>query len=213
MEKEKIIDRIKKLLALSGNNPNEAEAEAALLKAQALMAEHDVSVDLSESDKIEYGEERCEHKWDMGYRKPLAHVIADNFRCELYWKGTSVVFFGHKIDARIAKEAFEFAYKFAMKQSNREYYKAKDAGKETKGVCNSYCLGFIHGLKQKLDEQCVALMIVKPADVTKTFNEMTEGWKTSRKSGMKMDSLDMAAYKQGIEDGKTILNGRRLEAK
>ena len=35
-----IKDRIAKLLALAGNNPSESEAQAALLKARELMAEH-----------------------------------------------------------------------------------------------------------------------------------------------------------------------------
>lgn len=40
---ERIIDRIRKLLALAGDNPNEHEAAAAAAKAQALMQEHDLA--------------------------------------------------------------------------------------------------------------------------------------------------------------------------
>lgn len=41
-----IADKIQKLLALAGNNPSQEEAQAALLKAQALMAKYN----LKESD-------------------------------------------------------------------------------------------------------------------------------------------------------------------
>lgn len=34
----KIAEKVQKLLNLAGNNPNQEEAQAALLKAQALMA-------------------------------------------------------------------------------------------------------------------------------------------------------------------------------
>lgn len=42
-KKAKIADKIQKLLALAGNNPSEEEAQAALLKAQELMAEYIIS--------------------------------------------------------------------------------------------------------------------------------------------------------------------------
>lgn len=207
---EKVTEKIKKLLALSKNNPSEEEANSALLKAQAMMAEYDISIDECEPDKITYGEERCEHKWNMGYRKPLAHVISTNFRCEIYYHGGTVTFFGHKTDARIAKEAFEFAYKYAMVAGNKLYNQAYAAGTETKGLVNSYCAGFIRGLKTKLDEQCTALKLITPQDVTDTFKAMTEGWKES-KGGMRRDNFHPEAFAAGVKDGKEVLNGRKIE--
>ena len=47
MSREKIIERIRKLLALAGNNPNEAEAALAMEKAQAELALHNLSMQLS----------------------------------------------------------------------------------------------------------------------------------------------------------------------
>jgi Protein of unknown function (DUF2786) len=41
---DKIADRIRKLLALAGNNPSEAEAAAAMEPAAALMAEHNLTM-------------------------------------------------------------------------------------------------------------------------------------------------------------------------
>lgn len=41
---EKLADRIRKLLALAGNNPSEAEAAAAMERASALMAEHNLTM-------------------------------------------------------------------------------------------------------------------------------------------------------------------------
>ena len=40
MTEKNIISKIEKLLALAGNNPYEDEAQAAMLKAQQLMAEN-----------------------------------------------------------------------------------------------------------------------------------------------------------------------------
>lgn len=38
----KIADKIQKLLSLAGNNPSQEEAQAALLKAQKLMAQYNI---------------------------------------------------------------------------------------------------------------------------------------------------------------------------
>ena len=154
MNNEKIIEKIKGLLALgdAAKNCEEKEAQAALLKAHELMAKYNISVEITEEEKISYVHEECESKWNMGFRKPLARIIADNFRCQHYLRGSggSIVFFGHSTDARIAREVFEFAYSFAMKEGNRCYNKNYQMGRETRGVFNSYVKGFLKGLKEKM---------------------------------------------------------------
>lgn len=207
--REQIADKIRKLLALAGNNPNEAEAGAALLKAQQLMAENDISIAEADTAAIEYDSVSCEHKWDYAFRSPLARVIAANFRCELYHKNKKITFMGHKEDALIAKQAFEFAYNFAVKEGNRHYNIAYQTGRQTKGVFNSYAEGFISGLKEKYDEQCKALLIVTPPDVTKKFKEMSAGWGT-KKSGMRDTGFSSAAYSAGRLDGKNLSAGKKL---
>ena len=42
MNREALINKIEKLLNLAGNNPNEAEAKAAMAKAQKLIAEYNI---------------------------------------------------------------------------------------------------------------------------------------------------------------------------
>lgn len=215
MNNEKIIEKIKGLLALGDKSRNceEAEAEAALLKAHELMAKYNISVEITEQEKISYTHEVCESKWNMGFRKPLARIIANNFRCEYYLRGSggAVVFFGHSTDARIAREVFEFAYSFAMKEGNRCYNKNYQMGRDTRGVFNSYVRGFLKGLEQKLGEQSTALMVITPPDVKDEFQDLSKNWKTSS-GGMRDTGFDRDAYSQGVTDGRTVLNGRRLES-
>ena len=215
MDNAKIVEKIKKLLALADKSKNmaEAEAEAALLKAHELMAKYNVSVEITEEEKISYVHETCESKWNMGFRKPLAVIIAQNFRCETYLLGSggSVVFFGHETDARIAREVFEFAYAFALKEGNRCYNKNYQMGRNTQGVFNSYVRGFLQGLKEKLGEQSTALMVVTPPDVKQEFEEMSKDFGKGT-GGMRNTGFDSNAYQQGVQDGKTVMNGRRLES-
>lgn len=209
---EAIIGKVRKLLSLAdkAKNTSEAEAEMAMLKAQELMAKYGVSVDSSMPEAIEHINVSCEHPWNMGYRKPLASVIAKNFRCRCWCSGNTVMFLGRVIDALIAKETFEYAYKFILEGSGKAYNKAYQMGIQTKGVYNSYALGFINGLESKFEEQCVALMIVTPQDVVDEYNKMTADWKPA-KGGMRMNKLNLEVYNEGFHDGKTAMNGRRIE--
>ena len=214
MDNKQVLEKVKRLLALSdkSKNESEAEAEAALLKAHELMAKYDITMDEASEEKVTYVHEECLSKWNMGFRKPLAVIISKNFRCETYLRGRggSVVFFGHATDARIAKEVFEYTYQFAMKGASRMYNKHYQMGRPTKGVFNSYAHGFLAGLKQKLEEQSTALMVVTPPDVKSEFEEMSKGFKKSS-GGMFQGNLNREVYSQGITDGKTVMNGRRLK--
>lgn len=214
MDNKQVLEKVKRLLALSdkSKNESEAEAEAALLKAHELMAKYDITMDEASEEKVAYVKEVCSSKWNMGFRKPLAVIIAQNFRCETYLRGNggSVVFFGHATDARIAKEVFEYAYQFAMKEGNRRYNKNYQMSRPTHGVFNSYVKGFLIGLKTKLGEQSTALMVVTPADVKETFENMSKEFKKGS-GGMRQGDFDGDAYTQGIQDGKTVINGRRLK--
>ena len=114
MENEKILAKIKKLFELSGNNPSEEEAKSAALKAQQLMVEYGIeyaevqATDVSKTEPI--GTVECEvpaKKW----KYELARLVANNFRCKHFLRGKDViVFFGHKTDALIAAETFDYLF-------------------------------------------------------------------------------------------------------
>ena len=209
MDKDKVISMIRKLLSLAQNNNNEAEAELAMLKAQELMAKNDIKVDFSKPEEIEYVSLECEHKWDCTFKNPLAQVIAQNFRCMMWLWGKQVMFMGHELDTRIAKETFEFAYDFIRKNADRICNKHRKQHGHARGVFNSYSLGFIHGLKAKLESQSHELALIVPPDVVNKFNEMTDGWKES-KSRMTAANLNRTVFDQGYRDGQSTLNQRRL---
>ena len=210
MKQEQALDKIKKLLALSENNPSEGESKAALLKAQKLMAEYDIAMeDMENSETAENLIVYCEHKWNFGYRKALASVISKNFRVETFISKQQVCFFGHRLDAEIAKNTFETAYRVINTLANRAYYSAKADGRETVGVYNSYANGFIFGLKQALDAQCTALLIVTPEDVKTEFKEMTSGWKV--RSRKLPPHSDYSAYMSGVADGKSFLGKKQIQ--
>lgn len=216
-ENNAIVKKIQKLLALadSKRNDSDAEAQAALLKAQQLMAEHgvqmsDVEVDVDEP--VSYGLEACEHKGNKGFRCQLAVIIARNFRCKtILLSNKQVAFFGHAADAKIAKSAFEYAYHFAKKQGDACVGQARRNCEDTKNVFNSYVMGFLGGLREKLDKQCQALVLIVPQDVNDKFHDKFPKLSTHKGGLTSSGSVNFDAYNKGIYDGRACMDARSLK--
>ena len=87
---ERILDRIKKLQALAGNNPSEAEAQAAAAKVQALLFEHNLELRDVEGYTLQGNEEayeKMEHHLDansltMKWKSVLYHGVARHNFCQ-----------------------------------------------------------------------------------------------------------------------------------
>lgn len=214
---EKVLNKIKNLLDLASNNPNENEAMAAALKAQELMAKYDIDSSAVNSDNSENELYKARYtnssKHEMKkWKEVLASIIAKNFCCKVYFitgDGKDVVFYGYKKDAKIAVEVFKFLYETGNKLAVKYYNKCKKEGKQTKGIMNTYLIGFCDGIKEVLDKQCTALMIVVPKEVEESFEEMSSGWKSST-TRLKVTN-NTEAYKDGKTDGRNTAQARSIE--
>lgn len=202
MEDNKVLDKIKKLLALS-KSPNEHEAQAAMLKAQELMAKYNISVEESVETEITYTSTIAETSGNSTFRAPLSAIIAKNFRCEVFMANDCIAFYGHSEDVPVCKEVFEYAYKTIKKLGTKRYNEAKKAGYETRGFYTQYQTAFLIALKDAFEKQCTALMIVTPTDVTENFIKMSEGW-SKKKMSMQNRGINVRAYQQGTRDGKAF---------
>ena len=215
---EKILNKIKNLLDLANNNPNENEALAAALKAQELMAKYNI-----ELEQLDHKEETREIVKEVYYQSGkhemkkwkvnLSNIIAKNFRCKVYYLGNksaeNVVFYGYKEDAKIALQVFTYLYEVGNKFAVRYYNKCKKEGRQTRGVMNTYLVGFCDGVAEVLEKQCTALMIVTPKEVTESYEEMSKDFRRTR-TRMSM-SGDTSAYSNGKSDGKDMATARNIE--
>lgn len=212
---EKIINKIKNLLDLSNNNPNEHEAIAAALKAQELMAKY--NVELAQLEDAPADHELVEETFYEGsghnvktWKYGLARTVASNFRCKYYiMNNKHVVFYGYKEDAKIALDVFTYLYKTGNKLANRFYNKVKKEGGNTKGVLNTYLAGFRDGVKSAFEKQCTALMIVTPKEVNEGFEVLTADFKTTSHK-LKILGHNNAAYGEGKIDGKAMAGSRAI---
>lgn len=206
MDMQKVV---RKLFDKAASTHSEHEAEAAVLKAQELMAKYGIQ-NISEENDIKYISLTCKHTGNRSFRRPLAKIIADNFRVKNYLRDMQVTFFGRENDVLTAKQAFEYTYSFICRESGRICRKMREDFQDTTGVVNSYSMGFCQGLKEKLDAQSVALMVVTPSDVTEKFEELSKGFGRS-KHKMSLAGFSRSIYERGRKDGREALDRRRLE--
>lgn len=210
---EKITDKIQKLLALAGNNPSEEEAKAALLKAQKMMAEYNLSQsDLSGEEKIQYGLEPCKVRVNPR-SKVMSTIIANSFACKAIIIDKKINFFGREGNAKAAKSSMEFIHKVmehGMSVECRKYgLSTSQSGASL--IYNAYAQGFLNGLKQALDSQCVALAIVIPQDVKEEFDKEFPN-RRSTSARMVGGQQYGDSYLKGEQDGRNAMNKRSLEA-
>ena len=214
MMNEKMLTKIRNLFDLSKNNPNENEAIAAALKAQELMAKYDIGI--AEVEGVSINKEIAHvvysntEKHEMKkWKLSLCTTIAPNFKCKVYLHNkTDVVFYGYKDDAMVALETFTFLYNTGNKLAVKYYNQQKKAGKPTKGIMNNYLLGFVEGIREALEKQCTALMIVVPKEVDDSFKDLSSAWGTKHNK-MTYDPHD-DAYKQGELDGKEVMSTKQI---
>ena len=217
--REEYIEKIRGLLAIANDSRADAnEAIAAAAMAQKLMAKYDIdmeSVETSDEPELkEIGEEMVDisdvSHVSTSWKSRLAVIIANNFRCKVYFIGTKkIIFYGHATDARVASNVFSFLFATGTKLGIKECRKASKEGKPTRGVATTYLVGFCKGIEDVLNEQCKALMII-------TSPEVEEGWKEKSKTmGKKTTKLkcsnDKSYYEQGRVDGRLAMSSRQIE--
>ena len=214
-ERAKILERIKKLMALADDRgATEAEAMTAALAAQKLIAEYDVEdweIHAKDAEPI-VEEEAAEtpRRW----RWQLASVIGSAFRCRYYnrprWNSDKrrycqhITFVGYQTDARAAALTFNTLYRIGNRLARR--YTRGCIG----GTYNSYILGYVNGIKSELEKQTEALMIVVPPAVNEAYDAMSGSF-TKVNTAITYNKNASWAYQHGLQDGRDAVRAHRFD--
>lgn len=214
-KKEKLIAKIRKILALAKENPSMEEGLAAALQAQKLMNKYNIHEDdvTLEEIKDDITSVFSEQKHDSqlhGWRKQLAMIVARNFRCKCYIQNQDVVFRGYTSDAKIALDVYLNLYIIGNKLGSKAYHEQLNETGSGKGAYNSFVAGFLKGIEEGLGEQCTALMIVVPKEVEEEFEEFSAGFRTSKTS---LSVADRELFNKGKREGKAAVKARQVEVK
>ena len=208
MNKEKVLDKIKKCLALS-KSANEYEAAQALRQAQALMEKYEVNaVDIALS---EVSEQKVDRKMAFklaNWQWRVANMIADVFGCQSYQRGETMVFYGIGNRAEISAYAFDVVYR-QISADRRKFLKTCRARKPAHRtyLADQFCDGWIMGAWEKVrkfemsDEEKAIMDGYKK----KEHPDMTEARTRDAKSSILQGStMEYEALAQGMESGKQV---------
>lgn len=211
MENDKILDKISNLMKRA-EDKDDAEGQASILLAQKLMAKHNISVSQVQihESKSEVNESRVEFGRMIWWYAELAATIASHFRCSCMKQGSSVIFVGLDEDAEIATAVYQGAIDHIK-------YRRRQMTWATKDEKNSYIVGFMCGLDDKLESQKAAMMqesestalvLQTPLEVKDYIkNNTTSSYKTSSQ----VRDIDIDSYFMGLDEGKHAeLNSGRI---
>lgn len=209
---DKIILRIKKLLALSESS-NESESKVALLKAQELLVKHKLSIKEVKEFK-QYNSNIKEQISNISFTKAkwkakLAKIIAENFGCYYYFRTRrthKIVFFGREEDILVCNIVLEYAVDCINSKVRKLRYDYNKKGYSTRGLENDYALGFIEGLdymfeEQKRKNQEWGLVIQKDPEVVDAHNQIKFAKTINTNTSFEGFS---EVYSEGCKDGENF---------
>lgn len=209
MEREKIIEKIKKLREHSvANGCNEAEAIQFALKAQKLIADNDVE-EWELADQVRQVAETTTGWTAKAWAPSLALAIADNFRCRVYQRKVTArkyefVFVGYQADS----EAAEIVYANLLETGHRLAKEYEDFAYTDPNAYSNFVIGFVAGVRAELEKQCFELMIVCPKEVEDYFDCLGLG--QSHRRGPRASNTDSIG--RGMQQGRDAVRSRRMEA-
>lgn len=212
MTDKNILQKIENLLSkTTENGASEAEAQAAMLKAQELMAKHNISVGTIQNQTEDHKEvirEFVKGGQNCQWMRQLGRVISDNFRCDmLIATGYGICFVGLKEDAQLCSRIFSFAVQVLDKNMKKLRKQYRKQGLSTEGISGDYASGFIIGLRDKFKEQVErnnwGLILVKDNAVTE-YTESIKSGKTAKAGRSLGHSGNQALWAKGYKDGKSL---------
>lgn len=217
-----IVIKIKKLLALSKSS-NEYESRNAILMAQKLLMKYKLTlkeVEEFQDNNFEIREQRTGIKIRISkWKNALGNVVANNFGCYMFVRSGrthEICFYGKDEDVLICKIIMEYAIKCINSNGDKLIKKLKQdkRRKYFKGIKDDYALGFVHGLKERFEEQIKSnkewgLVIAKDPIVIDSYKEFSASFSTINLNPK--FNKNMKVYNNGVEDGRKFDISNKIE--
>lgn len=219
MENDRILRRVKGLLALAEGNSNMEESHSAFLMAQKLMVKYGIEAsELTDDESViqVLESDGTDFKRLYWYERELAHIVAKNFRCKDWIRSRriegrsqiqrKIMFMGEEQDVQLATEMYRLVIS-AIEFYTHRHIKEHGIGirSHTQSLKNGYMRGFIDGLERKFEEQIQeqewGLVLVIPKEVKEKYKEVVTG-KAIPYTIPSVESRE--SYRQGYEDGNRI---------
>ncbi|MBC1604503.1 DUF2786 domain-containing protein [Listeria rocourtiae] len=225
---QKIVRKVKGMLAISRDSASDEESQSAFLMAQKLMLEYNIAK--QDVEDVELAEENIGEESVTIYKKlfwwerELGEIIAKNFRVKVFYTNkrfggsnqtkSKIMFYGFGKDLELAKEMYLLAYEVMLHHSkvfiekNYEEFGWVRERYYTESMKASYIRGFLKGLEVKFNEQVSVLrqqyevMILMPVAVQEKYDKMAAGFDVYAINYPKVEVE--GAYEEGYSTGKSI---------
>ena len=231
---DRIVDRVKKLLALSSSqNPHEAALAAA--KAQELLFKHNLSLAMVEAElpgdrHARYISDRFDSGGWMDWRRRLLAAVARNNFCRgVSYEGTrDVGIVGEPHNVLVVKHLYAFLVRELIRLA--EAAAAGEPGLDAEGARawkRSFFLGAVRTIAQRLatqrahdaaaNPQSTALVLRKDQELDEAYqqhfpNLRREDEESPRRRERTARPRSTDGYRAGVRAGKTIPLNLPLEA-
>ena len=250
MSKQKILDRVAALLAKTEDRgATEEEAQAAIAKAQELLLKHGLDmdeVDLGGDEKkpepteddvvkerVPFGKRKdgVEKKTMQEWQWRVLKVLANNFRCTMYFKTDwrtrkpyAMMLAGLPEDVAVCKQVAAFTFgafeRFWREYCDNRWFEMRDRGEldpmsrgerqqMTNAIKRDYSDGFVQGLEDVLKANVTekSLIVVKPGAVV-DWAKHNLGGRANVSQGWR--SGDARAAAKGYSDGQASQRAGRM---
>ena len=221
MSREKIIDRIRKLLELSKSN-NEHEAAAAAERASVLMLEYQISlVSLDSLPTEPIGKHSIESgNRTVSWKGSLANGVAQSYGCRMYWRKAEIIIVGRTSDVAAVRYTYQYLAREVNRLAERAWKQTQtfDSARRWKhafrvGAAQTIKQRLIGARRENMGQQAsqartpatvAALMRIAQADegVAAYYEEVTRG---SRR--VRVSASSHWGYSAGCEAGQTLRLG------
>ena len=230
MDNEKIIRKVRGLLAIAQDERNDEESQSAFILAQKLMLQYGIQNSDIESQTIQQQTAAIQetkvtvYKRLFWWERHLAQIISKNFRVKYFLNSKMVgrqqkrqiVFYGLVSDLPLAKEIYLLAYEvllFHSKTFVNQYYQQQEKSTRnryvTESLKTSYIRGFLSGLDERFNEQVAALkeqyelLVLIPEVVEQAYEELSSHW--GKPLALQAPNVNvLEAYQDGYLAGKKI---------
>lgn len=221
MIEQKIIERIQKLLALSGNNTNENEAASALAKAQALLQEYNLEMaevqkrtgKKSSYERLQFASESRDE-----WRRQLMGIVAKHCFCKaLFYRlrdKNETVLIGEKQNIEATRMMYAFIERqllFLAEKGLEQYKRRISSATHGRMWKMNFFDGAVAIIRERLEEEqrhfearaneCTSLIVLKDKELAtaiKTFypkvGKHTYSHRASNSDG----------YAEGQQAGKNV---------
>lgn len=220
MASDKILERIRRLLAMAEDASSPHEAAIAARRARSMMDKHQVTEEQAKGVLDEFGEAMSDEEYVNwpSWLQGLAVLCAQENDCiaQFFVNRLSpnhqntykkMAWVGYKADALMAKYLFDYLFHVIQKTSTEQCKIGKEG--------NMYREGFVYGVRQKLEaaraarEQTLlstgkSLVVTKMTNVVAKYGEPDYGEGKRKTSAANYTEEEVRAWDQGARDGESF---------